>query len=1091
MIRKSLNIGDALILDNKKFFIKDIKGNGANCIVYEAYYEDDFMYKHNVIIKENYPYSAQIKREGKSLIWESKNEKKLYNKAFLDTYEKLMKFQDNNSSVNTFGLFDTNNTKYIVMDYNEGVTFDKDRTNLKETLKTIKLLSYVVGEYHKKGYLHLDIKPENFLVFPRPSEHIVLFDVDSVIAMKDIISNRVRTVSYSDDWAAPEQKQGDIKKLSPATDIFSIGAILFEKIMGRKVGVNDISIFSDWEIEGETFLNINPKIKRLLRVIFKNTLNANSKRRYQTTKELINILDIAIKTCDEKLYIVSNIPALISDFVGRENELSEIENCFSSGKKAIFLSGNGGIGKSTVAIKYATVVKSDYDAVLFYRYRGTVDSIVDTIVISNLSSEDKYNKKAILSEIFNSGKYLLIVDNFDVTIDEVDLEELLKYNADFLFTTRTDFSEYSGDTTQINIDKLTESELIKVFENASGKNIETETDKKHLKKLLKLIGFHTYATELLGAQVVASDYSVVDLFEKVKNGLSGLSGSEKIKAKKDGKVKKDRTPEIISAVFKVSDLSEEKKQVLRNMFLLNFLNITREDYVKYTQCSVYEMDELNELVEQRYIIKNKALYSLHPLIDELVKNELDPNDENCTWVYKTIWNLIEQIEECDDDFTIGDKGFYGNSLVEYRRHNRNMFLCSFFYHVDLKIECNRSLLFKWLFALIESEEYFIGSPFSINFSKLYEKIEILMNYNILSQKEIFIIEYIIFCAWLSEYSSFYVYNDDIRYEKRDEGLYKHFDKAILSTEKLDGLDKDYSIEMIYKKIAYIYNEYPVIFLPEEFIKKRKEERPELFKGFEYTPIYSEDNKDKERNYEQEFLECEDKYFFLKSILTDTSLSVYERINNVYSCVDYATSWSHGSVVVPYEVDLSKYDWNMIKKAYTLIDEFLWDENNEPVDKYEQDEWQFIQDEFTRYGIIISAATENDTKTLQLTESYINGIIDLLNYIPIDDYTIFNFSEVISVFNLVNALLSINKGYLIIKSLLKYIEFFENYYISDNSIQSFLFHLYEKLENVFYFASKEENVPDEYKYDYESLHNEYHRKMDNIAKLGFSLREREK
>ena len=43
--------------------------------------------------------------------------------------------------------------------------------------------------------------------------------------------------------------------------------------MDRRVEASDLGVFADWDFESEKFENINPKIKRVLRNIFKKTLD--------------------------------------------------------------------------------------------------------------------------------------------------------------------------------------------------------------------------------------------------------------------------------------------------------------------------------------------------------------------------------------------------------------------------------------------------------------------------------------------------------------------------------------------------------------------------------------------------------------------------------------------------------------------------------------------------------------------------------------------------------------------------------------------------------------------------------------------------
>ena len=226
MQRIYLKTGDNLELNNKQYIIDSVIGDGATCIVYSARYKDNNGYFHRVNVKECYPYNVSVSREGLHLDWESSDEKEQSLNAFESTYKKLNEWQEGIANVSVYDICDANNTKYIIMEHTKGsVTFDKDEPeSLSDILKTVKLLAHYVGKYHQNGYLHLDIKPSNFLVYPRPSEHIILFDLDTVTPISYIKTGKYKNVSYSDNWAAPEQKQGKINKLCPATDIYAIGA---------------------------------------------------------------------------------------------------------------------------------------------------------------------------------------------------------------------------------------------------------------------------------------------------------------------------------------------------------------------------------------------------------------------------------------------------------------------------------------------------------------------------------------------------------------------------------------------------------------------------------------------------------------------------------------------------------------------------------------------------------------------------------------------------------------------------------------------------------------------------------------------------
>ena len=379
------------------YIIDRVIGDGASSIVYEAHYIDSAYGRHDVRLKECYPYASDIQRSGTELIWTDTTAATADKVAFTTAYHKLLAFQNTtklrNSTAHIFDLCQANGTLYSVMDVNEGQTFEQDdNKNLLDILKTTLALARVVDKYHNNGYLHLDIKPSNFLVIPETRELVILFDVDSVTSIEDIKSGKVKCVPYSKGWAAPEQMQGKIDKLCPATDIYSIGATLFQKVMGRAVENEDIGIFSDWDLEGELFDDINPAIKRLLCKIFKKTLSANIKRRYQSTEELIKSLDEAIKIVNQEQYIESDVPILDVEFIGTK-ELAEINEKFKNGARAIFSHAFGGVGKTTLAKKYADLHKKEYDAIVFKEYSKTLAQIINDIDICNESIDQKSDHK--------------------------------------------------------------------------------------------------------------------------------------------------------------------------------------------------------------------------------------------------------------------------------------------------------------------------------------------------------------------------------------------------------------------------------------------------------------------------------------------------------------------------------------------------------------------------------------------------------------------------------------------------------------------------------------------------------------------------
>ena len=434
------------------------------------------------------------------------------------SYDLASEMQDSDvtrsASVYTLDRISGNGTQYIIMIPQHGHSYDKEKsTDIADIIRTVLALCNAVGLYHQAGYLHLDIKPSNFIAtsdHTGKGKNIALFDLDTLVALDDLQNTSVAGVSYTKEWAAPEQKQMQIAKFCPATDLFAIGAVLFERIMNRMPTNADLSPFATWEFDDRfNVKKVNPKAKRLLTDIFHKTLAANVKRRYQTADELSSALSAVLEVVSARApYIISDCPINTVKVIGRSGELRQIHNTFSSENHAVFLHGEGGIGKSTLAIQYGTVYKDKYDAVIFLRYRDSLESLLDNVFLFNCDTRDEYERRQILKGLLDSH-ILLIIDNFDVAVDEDDyLHDLLSVGTDILITTRTDFRDSLNDgVSYIDVNALPKNELLTVFANASEQEIVPE-QKEALSELFANIGNNTFVVDLLGKQAAVSDYSI-------------------------------------------------------------------------------------------------------------------------------------------------------------------------------------------------------------------------------------------------------------------------------------------------------------------------------------------------------------------------------------------------------------------------------------------------------------------------------------------------------------------------------------------------------------------------------------------------------
>jgi non-specific serine/threonine protein kinase/serine/threonine-protein kinase len=128
-------------------------------------------------------------------------------------------------------------TPYIVMELVEGVPIDmycrERRLNAAACIRLFQQIAGAVDFIHRNLIVHRDIKPANILVTAEGVPKLLDFGISRVLPAAGEGGDatapewRVMTLNYS----SPEQLRGD--PISTATDIYSLGLLLYELLAGR------------------------------------------------------------------------------------------------------------------------------------------------------------------------------------------------------------------------------------------------------------------------------------------------------------------------------------------------------------------------------------------------------------------------------------------------------------------------------------------------------------------------------------------------------------------------------------------------------------------------------------------------------------------------------------------------------------------------------------------------------------------------------------------------------------------------------------------------------------------------------------------
>ena len=611
-----------------KFHIKAHIGSGASCVVYHAVCDDN----NEHLLKEYYPRNLDLERADDCVFIVPEHKREVFDKGLQrfrngNERQKAVRLSENlkNFTSNVQGYFYGNGTEYIDMTVFAGRTYSKvENETLHDLMLRMKTLAQVIGYYHDEGLLHLDIKPDNIFVRPENEtvEDVMLFDFDSVIEKSDKMT--VPALSYTKDWAAPEQllpyKRNSICE---ATDLFSIGEIIFTKIFGRHSTQAERRSFAEYDIDysADIFKNVNPKVVPLIKELFRHTLCAVPARRYQTASELIKQLDKIVALSDPKEpFIKKGALSLAGFFTGRDAEIEAIHEKFKE-TDTIFLSGIGGIGKSELAKHYAKTYENEYDAIIFAPFVNDVQMMItddNYVPIYNFSQypeekPDEYfaRKMRKLGELCDK-RTLIIVDNLDTTDDE-NMDKLFALGCKMLVTTRSDFSDVYSNS-QIDIDVL--ADPFAVF-NEYYKKPLLEDDRKCVDEIIEIVCGHTMTVELLAKQMMAGRVKPEKMLDKLKNGGISNSGKEKVRTAKDGNLAMQSTYDHIQALFDLSKLDENDIYILANLSLIPYTGISTELF--HDWCKLEDYEYINRLVVEGWLRydKERDYISLHPLMRDV------------------------------------------------------------------------------------------------------------------------------------------------------------------------------------------------------------------------------------------------------------------------------------------------------------------------------------------------------------------------------------------------------------------------------------------------------------------------------------------
>ena len=186
---------------------------------------------------------------------------------------------------------------YFSMKFVEGGQLDevvKDAPmSIRQAVELIAKVARTVHYAHEHGILHRDIKPGNILLDAKGEPHLTDFGLARLVESESTITRTVEVLG-TPSYMAPEQAAGNNTKLTNATDVYGLGAILYQLLTGHPPfagGTTYETIKLLLETEPRPPRLWNAKVDRDLSTICLKCLEKDPQRRYSSALVLAEDLE--------------------------------------------------------------------------------------------------------------------------------------------------------------------------------------------------------------------------------------------------------------------------------------------------------------------------------------------------------------------------------------------------------------------------------------------------------------------------------------------------------------------------------------------------------------------------------------------------------------------------------------------------------------------------------------------------------------------------------------------------------------------------------------------------------------------------------
>ena len=267
-----------------------------------TYVATNIEFDERVAIKEFFMKGVTQRDDNQTTVSVSNSEN---HNSFLEQKEKFKKEArrirqlKNEHIVAVHDLFEENGTAYYVMDYVDGENLSdrlkrtgKPMTE-QEVREIIPQILNALKSVHDAGIWHLDLKPANIMVDKSGKVKLIDFGASKQFNAQKGGATTSTAISYTNGYAPREQMEQNYDKFGPWTDIYALGATLYNLLTNKRPPLPS-DIDDDETHDKQMSLPFTNGISDEMKKMILQLMHTNRKQRPQSISIVASLLDLLL-----------------------------------------------------------------------------------------------------------------------------------------------------------------------------------------------------------------------------------------------------------------------------------------------------------------------------------------------------------------------------------------------------------------------------------------------------------------------------------------------------------------------------------------------------------------------------------------------------------------------------------------------------------------------------------------------------------------------------------------------------------------------------------------------------------------------------